>query len=110
MIVDHSKLVELLEVCPMCSSHSAVELKDQQGGYQLYGTTCLTCNYTRTWENSRKLSRTPLINVMLSAGILFNGALPTQFLRVLQLLNIKAPVLSTFYHYQKTHLHAVSKV
>ncbi|XP_067927878.1 uncharacterized protein [Watersipora subatra] len=40
-IVEHSQLQKLLEVCPMCAGHSAVELVDRRGAYIRYITPLL---------------------------------------------------------------------
>lgn len=108
VIVSHHKLEELLSVCPMCSSKSAVEMKELQGAYVRYQTSCLTCTHSRDWANSEKVGRIALINILLCAGILFTGCLPTKVTRMMSQLSIKFPSKRSFIHYQTTYLHGVS--
>lgn len=65
---------------------------------------CIVCNYKRQWS-SQPISRgTPLGNLLLSASILFAGALPTKTLRVFEVLNCASISLSTFYDHQNLYL------
>lgn len=57
------------------------------------------------------MKSTPVGNLLLSAAILFAGALPTKTLRVLEFLNCATISLSTYYSHQKCYLHpAISNV
>ena len=107
-MVCHNKLEELLSVCPMCAGHSAVEVDKSRGAHVFFTTTCLSCNHSRTWSNGDRVGRTSLLNILVCAGILFTGSLPTKVLRFLLLLNIKAPNPRMFHHYQKNYLHGMS--
>ena len=108
VIVSHHKLEELLAVCCMCGGVSSVELRQLHGAYVRYITRCLTCGHCRDWANSDVVRRIPLINLMLSAVMLFAGCLPTKTIRMMSLLNVKYPKKDTFIRYQKNYLHGVS--
>lgn len=108
IIVESDQLMELLSVCPMCAGHSSVELSSRHGAYLKFSSTCTTCQHSRLWENSPMKNKTPLINLFMSAGILFSGCLPTKTLRFLQMISVKSPFPATYFHYQKKFLHGVS--
>ena len=110
VVVDLSKLRELLGVCHQCASPCTIENISEQGAYVRYRVDCQSCRSSRQWANSDKGGKTPLINLQLSAGIAYTGSLPTKFLRTMKLLNIKAPTPRVFHHYQTKYLHGVSSV
>ncbi|KAF6028531.1 hypothetical protein EB796_013164 [Bugula neritina] len=107
IIVESDQLMELLSVCPMCAGHSSVELSSRHGAYLKFSSTCTTCQHFRLWENSPMKNKTPLINLFMSAGILFSRCLPTKTLRFLQMISVKSPSPATYFHYQKKFLHGV---
>lgn len=92
----------------MCGNLCAMELKELRGAFVRYVTRCLTCGHCRDWSNSDKTKNTPLINIMICAGLLFAGCLPTKTIRMMGLLNIRFPKKHTFTHYQRNYLHGVS--
>ncbi|XP_067930906.1 uncharacterized protein [Watersipora subatra] len=104
-IVEHSQLQKLLEVCPMCAGPSAVELVDRRGAYIRYITRCSTCNHTRTWSNSDKVSRFPVINILICAAICFTASLPKKVFDFFSAINIAMPTLNTYHRHQKAYLH-----
>lgn len=65
---------------------------------------CTVCNYKRQWASQPISNSTPLGNLLLSAGILFAGALPTKTLRVLEILNCASISLSTYHSHQNLYL------
>ena len=104
--------MELLSVCEHCSSYSDVEIHNIQGAYVKFRCICTNskCCHTRFWETSNKHNGRPLINILLSAVILFSGSLPAKFLRAMTMLCVLCPSPVTFFQHQRDYLHGVSFV
>lgn len=102
--------MELLSQCEYCSSFANVEVQNRQGAYIKFRATCTNrkCGHSRYWENSEKLGERPLINILISAAVLFSGSLPAKFLRAMNTLCVMCPSPATFFDHQKTYLHGVS--
>lgn len=102
-LVFESNLLSLFATCPQCS------LSTEPTTYTI-GTFvgvlqhCNVCNYKRQWASQPISNRIPLGNLLLSAGILFAGALPTKTLRVLKILNCASISLSTYHTHQNLYL------
>lgn len=107
-VVYLSKLMELLSICPSCTGKSDVKVHRRLGAYLMYKTICTLCKKERTWSNSEEHRGIPLINLILSAGILFSGSLATKFLRALSMINVSMFGGNTYLAYQKAFLHPVS--
>jgi solute carrier family 8 (sodium/calcium exchanger) len=107
-LVTHSCLMEVLQICQWCAGHAPAELSSRHGAYVQFVSTCQSCHHTRTWATSTKHEKMPVINLLLSAAVLFSGSLVTKFLRALAFLSFLSPSVSTFHHYQRKYLHGVS--
>ena len=109
-MVSHEKLMELLSSCPYCSCHSNVETHTVKGAYVKF--RCVRsnndCRHTHYWENTPKFKEKPIINLLLSAVILFSGSIPSKVLRAFSMLSLLSPSPKTFFLHQKTYLHGVS--
>ena len=103
-IVFESNLLELFRRCPRCG------ISTEPSSYTI-GTfvgivqQCEVCNYSQKWASQPISNNIPMGNLLLSASILFAGALPTKTLRVFQILNCATVSLSTYYSHQNTYLH-----
>lgn len=107
-IVSHHQLMKLLNVCELCAGPTNVVGTVRNGAYTKFTTTCQTCGHSRHWETSEKHRRRPVINIILSAAILFSGCIPSRFLRALGFIAVLIPKLRTYNNHQKTYLHGVS--
>jgi len=72
---------------------------------------CNACNEIYSWYNQRIINGLPLGNILLSASILFAGALPRKTLKVLTFAGIQAISPQTYFRHQRQYLHGIiSKV
>ena len=109
-IVDETKLISLMQWCRACHGKAVAFKTNQQGAYVQYTIYCQTpdCSHEERWSSTDVVQQKYLINLFLSAAILFSGGLASKFLRALGFLNIQVPSLSTFYRHQKKYLHGVN--
>ena len=61
----------------------------------------LNCTTTLAWDSQPFLRDIPAGNLLLSASILFSGALPTQVVRVLTNLRCASIFLRTYFSHQR---------
>ena len=86
-LVFESNLLSLFTTCPQCG------LVTEPTTYTI-GTfvgvlqECIACNNKRQWASQPISNGTPLGNLLLSASILFAGALPTKTLRVFDVFKL----------------------
>lgn len=110
-LVDHSCLMELLEICEICAGSADVHHVKREGAYLKFEAICTnnSCGHRRIWETSRKVGNRAVINLLISGVVLFSGCLPTKVLRALTLISVMVPSLKSFFSYQKEFLHGVCK-
>ena len=99
MIVFEQQLMELFQSCPKCAKPAAAHVVSRRGTQVTVKQHCLDlkCKTKRTWTNMPKSGQIPAGNLLLSASMLFNGVLPTKFLRVLEHTNILAMKPGAFF-------------
>ena len=107
-LVDHKQLLEALKYCRKCACLTNVESTYRDGGYVKMTAVCDSCRHVRTWESSSRTSGRAVINILISAMILFTGCLPTKFLRAFSMLSIMAPSMRSFFRHQQHYLHGAS--
>ena len=102
-MVFESNLLSLFATCPRCN------LSTEPTVYTI-GTfvgvlqECSVCNYKQRWSSQPISNGMPLGNLLLSAAMLFAGALPTKTLRVFEFLNCSSISLSTYHEHQTLYL------
>ena len=74
------------------------------GSFLRITQTCKKCLQTRVWDSQPYIGRIPAGNIMMSAAILFVGALPGQALRLFNVLNCPAISRRTFFRHQSHYL------
>lgn len=91
---------------------SVPEQTQLRGGYVEYRILCTepNCRHEKTWQSSDVENQTYVINLLLSASILFAGGVASKFFRALQFINVKVPSLRTFFRHQKEYLHGVRMI
>ena len=111
-IVSEGKLKELMSTCIVCGGKTRAERSRLEGAYAEFNITCLeiTCGHERSWQTSETHRHTYVINLLLSACILFSGCLATKFLRALSFISVQIPTDRTFYRHQKEYLHRVNQL
>ena len=67
-------------------------------------TSLHDCNATQVWNSQPFIANVPAGNILLSASILFTGALPTKALRVFRHLNCATISPKTFFYISESLL------
>ena len=71
-IVYENCLLELFELCPVCSSMCDVR-KTIRGTFLAVDQTCHRCEFNRQWKSQPFIGSTPAGNNHLSAAVYFTG-------------------------------------
>lgn len=81
------------------------------GSYIRITQWCRTCDKKSIWESQPFIGNMPVGNILISASILYAGALPTKALRMLEILNCASISKKTFFRHQRQILQpAVNSV
>jgi len=65
----------------------------------------MNCCYIREWYCQPFVGYKPAGNLLMSAGILFLGSIPSKTLRMYREMNIQCISISTYMQHQKYYLH-----
>ena len=104
-IVFRSKLWELFEICPTCSSACLVEESYTKGTMIQVHQTCPRCNFERRWNSQPFIKSLPAGNLLLSGAITFTGVSPTKALRLMDCMGIANISLSTYKDHNSLYVH-----
>lgn len=66
---------------------------------------CKSCPYIREWFSQPFVRNKPAGNLLISAGILFSGSVPSKALRMFNFMNLCSISMSTFMNHQKYYLY-----
>ena len=102
-LVFESALLLLFSSCIHCSSHTSVK-KVVTGSLLRIIQTCSNCSRRRTWESQPYIGKIPAGNILISAAILYSGALPSKALQMFQILNLATITRKTFFRHQNQYL------
>lgn len=102
-IVYESCLDELLQTCSECGLTNNID-KRTIGTCVVYNMKCLKCEYVRSWSSQPMSGTMPYGNLILSAAIMFAGASPVKYLRVLEFASIQTLSLSAYMNIQSSYL------
>ena len=97
-------LLSLFRLCKRCGSSRTHITKQSIGTFVRLKRIFLNCTTTFAWNSQPFLRDIPAGNLLLSASILFSGALPTQVVRVLTNLGCASISLRTYFSHQKDYL------
>ena len=104
-IVFESKLLELFNVCPVCSACTRGKIKKEVGSMVHIQIDCSNCKaVTRDWKSQPENHQTPMGNLLTSAAILLSGALPSQVLRMFDIMNVAMHTRKTFHRHQSKYI------
>ena len=104
-------LLSLFEKCNKCSHESTQITTKTMGTYLHVEQHCSFCSTTFTWDSQLFIKNQPAGNIILSASILFAGALPSKVLHVLKLFGCVTICDRTFFLHQREYLQpCISKV
>ena len=105
-IVFESNLLSLFSVCQSCCAPTTAEITQRVGSMITIHQECV-CGYLNKWTSQPLIGNTPAGNLLLSAGILFSGSIPSKALRFLYHANVAAISKRTFNNHQSSYLHPV---
>ncbi|KAK7877112.1 hypothetical protein WMY93_032192 [Mugilogobius chulae] len=103
-IVCEAQLLSLFSLCPTCCEETQGKIIRQEGTFIKIQQICSACGLKREWQNQPKLHKNmPLCNLMISGAIHFSGCMPTQALRMLNLLGVQCISVRTFFRHQQLY-------
>lgn len=103
-LVFENNLLSLFKVCAHCRSSATEVKKTIIGTFLRLRQSCFDCGHHRNWDSQPFLNNIPAGNILLSASILFSGALPSQALRLFQILKCSAITARTYFDHQRFYL------
>ena len=103
-IVFESSLMKLFRRCSVCQSSTDTSTFTK-GTFLRISQTCHLCGTENNWESQPLIKNTPAGNLLLSAAILYSGALPTKSLRIFEFMNCAVISPSAFFGHQQHYLH-----
>lgn len=98
-------LLSLFVRCCKCGQEPTEVTTKTIGTYLHVEQRCSVCMNVFTWDSQPFVKNQPAGNILLSASILFSGALPTKVLRVLNNMGCVTIAERTFYQHQSDYLH-----
>lgn len=102
-VVYEDCLLMLFKTCHSCGDATTVT-KHTIGTFLRLKQICTHCSSTYEWNSQPFLQNIPAGNLLLSAAILFCGALPSKVLHVLDTYRCATISKRTFYRHQKEYL------
>lgn len=104
-IVFETALIQLFTVCFTCfSTNVKAPVIKVTGSFISVLQTCLACGKKFWWSSQPMIGNIPAGNILLSASILFAGALPSKTIRVLTSCGIQSISLTSYFRHQKKFL------
>lgn len=104
-IVFEDNLLSLFNYCSNCGNKSEVT-KKIMGTCIHISQHCLHCSHVRDWYSQPFVKNSmPAGNILLSAAILFSGALPSMVFRMLKFFGCVCTDKRTFFRHQIEFLH-----
>ena len=105
-IVFEKNLLSLFNKCPSCGETSTAVTKKTVGTCIHISQKCSYCSHVNDWCSQPFVkSNMPAGNILLSAAILFSGALPSKIFHVLKAFGCVCIDKRTFFRHQNTFLH-----
>ena len=105
-LVFESFLLLLFRFCMVCGQATARGIVTRVVGTMVVvNQICDLCGEESQWTSQPLLGDIPAGNVLLSASILFSGAIPTKVIRLLSSINIKVHSRQSFFNHQRNFLH-----
>lgn len=103
-IVFESNLLTLFRQCEECGGINTSLKKIVIGTFLRLQQSCDECGHIRKCESQPFLSNIPAGNILMSASILYSGALPSKALHIMSNLKIASISLRTFFNHQLRYL------
>ena len=104
-LVFENYLLELFKICNKCLGRTKGEVVQICGSMIKIKQTCDLCDHTREWCSQPMVVSKPAGNLLMSAGILFSGSIPSEVLKMFKTCNIACISTSTFMNHQSYYLY-----
>ncbi|XP_035662758.1 uncharacterized protein LOC118406641 isoform X1 [Branchiostoma floridae] len=104
-LVFESALLQLFTLCLLCGGAVNLTL-DTAGSFLQVTQVCKLCKFVRKWSSQPFIGNTPAGNLLMSAAILFAGAIPKQALHMFRHLSCQCVSIRTFFRHQRLYLHS----
>ena len=96
--------MDLFKNCQLCKGTNTAVIKRTSGTFLQVTQTCNVCQYDYKWNSQSFVYNVSAGNILLSASILFSGALSTQVFRILDFFGCSSINLRTFFRHQHKYL------
>lgn len=103
-MVFEKNLLELFSKCPECTGEATGTVKSLCGTAVTIERVCHECGVKSSWKSQPFLRRIPVGNLITSAAILMSGCLPSQILRLFNLMNLVSISRATFHKHQLNYV------
>ena len=104
-LVFESALLLLFSTCIFCTRATPKVKRIVIGSFIRIMQWCNNGKRQRTWDSQPHIGTLPAGNILLSAAILYAGALPAKTLRVFRILRCATITTKTFFRHQTQYLH-----
>ena len=102
-LVFEDALLSLFRQCRNCQSNKTKLTKVIKGTFLEIKQMCNLCQHVFQWSSQPYIASIPAGNLLLSASILFSGAIPSQALRILNFLGCVSITQRTFFRHQTSY-------
>ena len=103
-IIFEECLLTLFKKCHNCGQDTIALSTRINGTFLQVHQQCSSCESMYIWDSQPCIKRTPTSNILLSAAILYSGALPAKMLRVLKILGCASISSRTYFEHQCCYL------
>ncbi|XP_071950193.1 uncharacterized protein [Antedon mediterranea] len=103
-VVFRSMLLSLFTLCQLCGKKGAKAATTCIGTLIIINQTCRACDGSFQWKSQPYIGAIPAGNLLLSAAILFSGALPSKALKLLRFWGVTIYERHTFFRHQNKFL------
>ena len=100
-LVFESALMLLFMTCRFCGNSTRDLKKTISGSFLQITQYCAVCRRRWNWESQPLIGTIPAGNILISAAILYAGALPAKALRIFTILQCATITRKTFFSHQK---------
>ena len=91
-------------MCPNCHEPGTARVSKVIGTLIHITQVCQSCCFSRVWRSQPYINKMPAGNLLLSAAILYSGAMISQSLRIFKVLKMECFGRATFHKHQRNYL------
>ncbi|KAK7484628.1 hypothetical protein BaRGS_00024154 [Batillaria attramentaria] len=99
-----SQLLQLFTVCLRCKEETKGDIVEQQGTCLIVHQRCIHCGFFREWYSQPFIRKTAKGNLLVSAAVLFSGAIFAKCERLFALMKMVFFSRGNFFYHQRKYL------